>query len=105
MFNFFFRPYVPGFHVGPHDDVPGFNIDENGLPRRGAWSDGMLPEAAAQRYPDMVQAATPHSIGSPTPGSEAMVGTTPPLGLGSFRPSPQADVPGFNVKPWDDVRA
>ena len=31
MFNPFFRSYLPGFRVGP-DDVPGFNIDENGLP-------------------------------------------------------------------------
>ncbi len=33
MFNF--RPTaLPGFRVGLPDDVPGFNIDSNGLPRR-----------------------------------------------------------------------
>jgi hypothetical protein len=26
---------VPGFRVGLAEDVPGFNIDDNGLPRRG----------------------------------------------------------------------
>ena len=35
MFNFTPRTDVPGFRVGLPDDVPGFNIDNNGLPRRG----------------------------------------------------------------------
>jgi hypothetical protein len=26
MFNFFFRPYVPGFRVRLQDDVPGFKM-------------------------------------------------------------------------------
>ena len=44
MFNLFFRRYVPGFRVGP-DGVPGFDIDDNGLPRRATASfDGTLPE-------------------------------------------------------------
>jgi len=34
MFNVFFRPYVPGFSVKTDNDVPGFDIDEYGLPRR-----------------------------------------------------------------------
>ena len=33
MFNPFFRSFLPGFRVEP-DDVPGFNLDGNGLPRR-----------------------------------------------------------------------
>jgi hypothetical protein len=32
MFNVYFGPSVPGFHVKPYDEVPGFNIDENGKP-------------------------------------------------------------------------
>ena len=52
MFNPFFRPYVPGFSVGP-EGVPGFNIDDVSLPRRAsASSDGMLPASAVQQYPD-----------------------------------------------------
>ena len=31
MLNLFFRPYVPGFRVRAQNDVPGFDIDENGL--------------------------------------------------------------------------
>ena len=50
MFNPFFRPYVPGFNVRPQDDVPGFNLDENGVPRREkAWFDGMNPGATTAR--------------------------------------------------------
>ena len=51
MFNLFFRRYVPGFRVGP-DGVPGFNIDDNGLPQRAsASSDGTLPDSAAHGIP------------------------------------------------------
>ena len=37
MFNLFFRRYVPGFRVGL-DGVPGFNIDDNGLPQSASAS-------------------------------------------------------------------
>ena len=33
MFNFRPTTTLPGFRVGLPDDVPGFNIDSNGLPR------------------------------------------------------------------------
>jgi hypothetical protein len=57
MIGSFFRPFMPGFRVRPpgfdvrpQDDVPGFNLDENGVPRReGTWSDGMSPGAAMSR--------------------------------------------------------
>jgi hypothetical protein len=53
MFNVF-PPTVPGFRVRPQDDVPGFDIDENGLPRRErTWSDGVRPGPATS------QGATP----------------------------------------------
>jgi hypothetical protein len=88
MFNFF-RPYVPGFHFGPQDDVPGFNIDENGLPRRAiAWPD----DGFAQWYPEVAQ--TPGSIDFQFSRPEAT-----PIGLAAFRP--QDRVPGFNVRPED----
>jgi hypothetical protein len=93
MFNFFFRPYVPGFRVRP-DGVPGFNIDDNGLPQRASdSSDGTLPESAAQRYP----------ISFRLPGAEGWVLSAPPIGSPGFRVSPQDDVPGFNVRPRNDV--
>jgi hypothetical protein len=47
MFNVFSQTGLPGFRVRPQDDVPGFDIDENGLPRRDrTWSDGTPPGSA-----------------------------------------------------------
>jgi hypothetical protein len=103
MFNLFFRRYLPGFRVGP-DGVPGFNIDDNGLPRRAsASSDGTLPDSAAQRYPDAAQTQIPPSISFRLPGAEGWVLSAPPIGSPGFRVSPQDDVPGFNVGPQDDA--
>jgi hypothetical protein len=100
MFNLFFRRYVPGFRVGP-DGVPGFNIDDNGLPQRAsASSDGTLPDSAAQRYPDAAQTQAPPSISFSLPGAEGWVLSAP---LPGFRVSPEDDVPGFNVGPQDDA--
>jgi hypothetical protein len=103
MFNFFFRPYVPGFRVRP-DGVPGFNIDDNGLPQRASdSSDGTLPDLAAQRYPDAAQTQIPPSISFRLPGAEGWVLSAPLIGSPGFRVSPQDDVPGFNVGPQDDA--
>ena len=103
MFNVFFRPYVPGFRVGPND-VPGFNIDDNGLPQRAnASSDGTLPDSAAQPYPDTMQTQSPPSISFRLPGAEGWVLSAPLIGSPGFRVSPQDDVPGFNVRPLDDA--
>ena len=80
MFNYFFRPYVPGFRVGP-DEVPGFNIDDNGLPQRASASfDDTLPESAAQRYPDAAQTQTPPGISFRLPGAEGWVLSAPLIG-------------------------
>jgi hypothetical protein len=96
MFNLFFRRYVPGFRVGP-DGVPGFDIDDNGLPRRATASfDGTFPESAAQQYPDAAPTQTSPSISFGLPGAASWVLPTP---LPGFRVSPQGDVPGFNVGP------
>jgi len=96
MFNLFFRPYVPGFRVGL-DSVPGFDIDDNGVPRRAAPSfGGTLPDSASQQYPDAAQIQTPPSISVGLPGAGSWVLPTP---LPGFRVSPQDDVPGFNVGP------
>jgi hypothetical protein len=73
MFNLFFRRYVPGFRVGP-DGVPGFDIDDNGLPRRATASfDSSLPDPASQQYPDAAQTQTPPSISFGLPGAASWV--------------------------------
>jgi hypothetical protein len=80
MFNFFFRPYVPGFRVRPQDGVPGFNVDENGL----------SPHTASQT--DTLQASD-----VPMPEREFVIQAAPITDLPGFRLYPQYDVPGFNV--------
>ncbi|HTA86076.1 MAG TPA: hypothetical protein VK729_07375 [Silvibacterium sp.] len=103
MFNLFFRRYVPGFRVGL-DGVPGFNIDDNGLPQRAsASSDGTLPDSAAQQYPDVAQTQSPPSISFRPPGAEGWVLSAPLIGSPGFRVSPQDVVPGFNVGSQDDA--
>jgi hypothetical protein len=104
VFNLFWRPFVPGFHVRPHDDVPGFNIDENGLPRReSAWSDGQLRNWVTQRSLGAAQPELPYSLSLPTPSFARLVQSAPPIGLAGFHVDPQDDTPGFNVRPGDDV--
>ena len=52
MFNSFSRPYVPGFRLGTQHEVPGFDIDETGLPRgEESWFYRMLPGTATLGYP------------------------------------------------------
>jgi hypothetical protein len=105
VFNLFWRPYVSGFRVRPPDDITGFNIDQNGLPRRGsAWSDAMLPDTVMQRYPDAAQTTEiPYGMSGPTAGPGGLVQSAPSIGLAGFRVSAQDNVPGFNFRPTDDV--
>jgi hypothetical protein len=73
MFNVFSPTGLPGFRVRPQDDVPGFDTDENGLPRRERpWTDAMRPGSAAPQYSDLAQATMP------TPGPEDSVQPAPP---------------------------
>lgn len=103
MFNPFFRSYLPGFGVGP-DGVPGFNIEDNGLPRRANASlDDPLLESTGQRYPDAAQTQTPPSISFSLPGAEGWVLSAPLIGSPGLRVSPRDAVPGFNVGPRDDA--
>ena len=70
MFNPFFRSFLPGFLVEP-DDVPGFNIDDNGLPRRANASfDGTFPDSATQQYSNAAQTQSSPSISFRLPGAE-----------------------------------
>jgi hypothetical protein len=75
MFNFFFRPYLPGFRVRPQDDVPGFNVDEN----------------------DAAQTQTSPPITSFTLGPDGLAQSAPPIGLAGIRLGPWDDVPRFNL--------
>ena len=100
MFNPFSRSFLPGFRVEP-DGAPGFNLDDNGLPRRtNASFDGTFPDSATQQYSDAAQTQSPPSISFRLPGAEGWVLSTPVPG---FRVSPQDEVPGFNVGPQNDV--
>ena len=69
MFDFFFRPYVPGFRVRPQDDVARFNLDRNASGVEGQetnWFDGMRRGSAASQDPDTTQTlASPPGVEDP----------------------------------------
>ena len=98
MFNFFLRPYVPGFRVKAQKDVFGFNIGE---------TDGPPVEAGTRPYLDEVQTQTPPIVTSFTLGSDGLTQSAPPNGFAGIRNG----VPGFNLNesgvsrqpvPWFD---
>jgi hypothetical protein len=90
MFNLF-RAYVPGFRVRAQNEVPGFNIDENGFPRdQTGWLEPMLPETATVRDSDVAQPMLPHTTRVPIPGPED--------GPADYPVKPQDNVPGFNFR-------
>lgn len=100
MFNPFLRSFLPGFRVGP-DGVPGFNIDDNGLPRRAIPSlYDTLAGSEAQPSPDAAQTPSLPSISLHQPGIEDWPLSAPWPG---FRVGPQADVPGFNFRPQNNT--
>jgi hypothetical protein len=102
MFNFFLRPYLPGFRVKAQDDVPGFNIGEN---------DGAPLETGTRPYLDERQTQTPPIATSFTLGSAGLTQSAPSIGFAGIRVEPQDGVPGFNLNesgvprqrvPWFD---
>jgi len=56
-----------GIRAEPQDDVPGFNLNESGVPRqRVPWFDGMRPGSATSEYPDTLEPeALPRDVGEP----------------------------------------
>jgi len=98
MFNLFFRPYVPGFRVEPHQEVPGFDIDQNGVSRREwAWFDGGSPRSTSSQYPDSAPALTADRIEFPMSDLTHSVQPNRLAGLPAFRVTPQDDMVGFRV--------
>jgi hypothetical protein len=94
MFDLFFRPYVPGFRVKPRDEVPGFDIDENGVSRReGAWFNAASPQSTWSQYLDRAPTLTGDTIEFPTPGPSNSFQPSPSVGL----VAPQDDMVGFRV--------
>jgi hypothetical protein len=89
MFNLFFRPYVPGFRVRAQNEVPGFNVDENGFPSDETGWLGTLPGTSTARYRAAAQALLPQASRLAIPNSEH--------GLAEFAIKPQVDVSGFNL--------
>ena len=70
MFDLYFRPYVPGFRVKSHQELPGFNIGENGQPRREVPGFNVDENDIARRESAWLGAmrppfATLHSLTSP----------------------------------------
>ena len=53
--------------VEPQDDVPGFNLNESGVPRqRVPWFDGIRPGPATSEYPDTLEPEVlPRDVGEP----------------------------------------
>ncbi len=80
MFNFFLRPYFPGFRVKAQKDVPGFNIGEDD------WSP---LETGTRPYLDEVQTKTPPIVTSFTWGSDGLTQSPPPIALPAFAANPR----------------
>ena len=76
MFNVFSQTGLPGFRVRPQDDAPGFNVDENGVPRReSAWSDGTSPGSATPQPVTPVNCTTVNgSLDCTSPGGVSFSG-------------------------------
>src|SRR5262245_49165236 len=96
MFNRYFRPFVPGFHLRPENDVPGFNLDDNSFPSASTWPYGMPSRPLAPRSPDV--ALMGQILKSSMPSPQLFAQSTAPTGLAGFRATTQDDVPGFKLR-------
>jgi hypothetical protein len=56
-----------GIRIESQSDIPGFNLNESGVPRqRVPWFDGMHPSSATSEYPDIFEPeALPRDAGEP----------------------------------------
>ena len=83
MFNLFWRPYVPGFRVKSHDDVPGTRTACRGAQVLGPMEDSRMQ--LTQRYLDAAQTEMPYGMSLSMPAPDAIVQSTPSIGLAGFR--------------------
>ncbi|MBL6613334.1 MAG: hypothetical protein ISP49_00360 [Reyranella sp.] len=101
MFNRYFRPFVPGFHLRPENDVRGFNLEDDSFPSVSTWPYGMpsRPVAPSSSSTALVR----QILNSSTPSPQLFARSFPPTGLAGFRAATQDDVPGFNLRVEDSV--
>jgi hypothetical protein len=98
MFNVFSQTGLPGFRVRPQDDVPGFDIDEDGLPRRDrTWSDGTPPGSATLQGVTPVNCTTVNGTLGCTSTSGESFGVKPSNGFPGQLDSGVDDYHGYDV--------
>ena len=98
MFSRYFRPFVPGFHVRPQNELPGFNLGENSSPSARASRDAMPLGAQARPYLDAIPALMHQILRSSASNPQLFAQSTPPVGLAGFRAPTQDDIPGFKLR-------
>src|SRR6266851_3549091 len=99
MFNVFSQTGLPGFRVRPQDDVPGFNVDENGLPRRDStWPDGTSPGSATPQQVTPVNCTTVNgSLDCTSPGGVSFGGVKASPGFPERLDSTTEDKHAYSV--------
>lgn len=106
MFNVFSQTGLPGFRVRSQDDVPGFDIDENGLSQRDRiWSDGKSPEFPASRQVTPVNCTTVNgSMNCTSPGGISFGGVRASPGFPERLDSTTEDKHAYSVPdgPYQD---
>lgn len=98
MFSRYFRPFVPGFHVGPQNVLPGLNLGGNSSPSAGAWRDATPLGAQARPYADAMPALIQQILRLSAPNPQLSAQSTPPTGLAGFRAPTQQDIPGLQLR-------
>jgi len=99
MFNVFSQAGLPGLRVRPQDDVPGFNVDENGLPRRDStWPDGTSPRSATPQQVTPVNCTTVNgSMDCTSPGGVSFSGVKASPGFPERLDSTTEDKHAYSV--------
>jgi hypothetical protein len=99
MFNVFAQTGLPGFRVRPQDDVPGFDVDENGLPQRDStWSDGIRPGSVTPQQVTPVNCTTVNgSMDCTSPGGVSFSGVRASPGFPERLDSTTEDKHAYSV--------
>jgi hypothetical protein len=94
MFNFSLYPYARWLGDGSLDDVPGFNIGEDGVPPgNGTSVGGMFAAPRMPQYPSW-----PRTLGA-TLGPQNLLRSAPP----GLWVTPANNLPGFRLNPQDEL--